>query len=192
MYRNARARISGFVAVAAMAAAVAGCSSISESFGLSKNPPDEFSVVTTAPLVLPPDFTLRPPSPGQPRPQEPTPSQRAQAALTRSGVSTTDGGALPWETARQIAPVGASAGEIAFLRQAGALNPPTDIRQVMREELGERAEKEENFARRLIFWGEAVTDDPVIDPTAEDARLKANSAAGRPLTAGPTPVVQPQ
>lgn len=33
--------------------------------GYNKNPPDEFNVVRRAPLILPPEFNLRPPSAGQ-------------------------------------------------------------------------------------------------------------------------------
>ena len=45
--------------------ALAGCSgSVQESLGLGKRQPDEFQVVRRAPLVLPPDFNLRPPEPG--------------------------------------------------------------------------------------------------------------------------------
>jgi hypothetical protein len=41
-----------------------GCDSIREAAGITKEPPDEFAVVTKAPLVIPPDYNLRPPKPG--------------------------------------------------------------------------------------------------------------------------------
>jgi hypothetical protein len=48
-----------------------GCGDeVKKTFGLGKNPPDEFQVVRRAPLALPPDFSLRPPQPGAARPQE--------------------------------------------------------------------------------------------------------------------------
>src|SRR5690606_33831923 len=47
--------------------AVSGCDSAREAMGLNKKSPDEFAVVTRAPLVLPPEFGLRPPQPGAPR-----------------------------------------------------------------------------------------------------------------------------
>ena len=52
-----------------LAFAVSGCESTRETFGLNKTAPDEFQVVSRAPLSLPPDFTLRVPDPGAPRPQ---------------------------------------------------------------------------------------------------------------------------
>jgi len=43
---------------------------------------DEFAVVTKAPLIMPPDYNLRPPRPGAARPQEQ--SERQQAAENRN------------------------------------------------------------------------------------------------------------
>ena len=73
------------VATAALligAAGLAGCDSASNALGISKVTPDEFRVVTKAPLVLPPDYSLRPPAPGEPRPQELQPESAARQALT--------------------------------------------------------------------------------------------------------------
>lgn len=54
--------------------------------------PDEFAVQRQAPLVIPPDFSLMPPSPGAPRPAEGTAAQQALEALfppqARSAVET--------------------------------------------------------------------------------------------------------
>ena len=43
--------------------------------------PDEFAVQRQAPLVVPPEFTLTPPTPGAPRPSEGTASEQALEAL---------------------------------------------------------------------------------------------------------------
>ena len=63
------------------ALALSACSNASRTLGLDPAPPDEFTVVSKAPLTIPPDFNLRPPKPGAARPQEQTPTTRAQAAL---------------------------------------------------------------------------------------------------------------
>lgn len=47
----------------------------------NRDRPDEFAVQRQAPLVIPPDFALTPPSPGAPRPADQTASQQAQEAL---------------------------------------------------------------------------------------------------------------
>ncbi|QWC56858.1 DUF3035 domain-containing protein [Erythrobacter sp. 3-20A1M] len=64
------------LAVSAMS--LAGCS----TGGLfDRNRPDEFAVQRQAPLVVPPDFSLVPPSPGAPRPADDTASQQALDAI---------------------------------------------------------------------------------------------------------------
>ena len=58
---------------------VAGCASGGGVFG--RKGPNEFAVSRAAPLVVPPDFALTPPKPGQPRPQEADSSTQALQAL---------------------------------------------------------------------------------------------------------------
>jgi hypothetical protein len=60
---------------------------------LNRERPDEFAVQRQAPLVVPPDFALTPPSPGAPRPTEGTAAEQALDVLfggpaPRSGVET--------------------------------------------------------------------------------------------------------
>jgi hypothetical protein len=69
------------VAVVAAAATASGCGTIQRAVGAVKTSPDEFRVVTQAPLTLPPDYSLRPPRPGDPRPSELEPDAEARAAL---------------------------------------------------------------------------------------------------------------
>jgi len=62
-------------------AALMGCQSLRDAAGLQKKSPDEFAVTTKAPLVIPPDFNLRPPMPGAPPANTLDPSSNAEAAL---------------------------------------------------------------------------------------------------------------
>ncbi|MCW4462807.1 DUF3035 domain-containing protein [Sphingomonas sp. BT-65] len=67
-------------------AAIGGSAMLLVSCGsggmLNRKRPDEFAVARQAPLVIPPDFALRPPQPGAPRPQDSGgPSQQALEAL---------------------------------------------------------------------------------------------------------------
>ncbi len=60
---------------------------------LGRDRPDEFAVQRQAPLVVPPDFSLVPPSPGAPRPTEGTAAEQALDVLfggpaPRSAVET--------------------------------------------------------------------------------------------------------
>jgi hypothetical protein len=60
-------------------ALLAGCASGGGVFG--RKGPDEFAVSRAAPLVVPPDFALTPPKPGEPRPQEADSSTQALQAM---------------------------------------------------------------------------------------------------------------
>ena len=61
-----------------LSAALAGCGSTGL---LNRERPDEFAVSRQAPLVVPPDFSLAPPNPGAPRPQDNDASSQALDAL---------------------------------------------------------------------------------------------------------------
>ena len=76
--------------ILATSAMLAGCGS---GGILNRDRPDEFAVQRQAPLVVPPDFNLVPPSPGAPRPSEGTAADQALDALfggpaPRSAVET--------------------------------------------------------------------------------------------------------
>jgi Protein of unknown function (DUF3035) len=47
--------------------------------------PDEFAVESRAPLTIPPEFNLRPPEPGAPRPQEESTEKQAQQIIEQAG-----------------------------------------------------------------------------------------------------------
>ena len=62
-----------------------GCSDFKRTIGLEPTMPDEFAVESRAPLTIPPDYALRPPRPGAPRPQEKTAAQQARRAFEEAG-----------------------------------------------------------------------------------------------------------
>jgi len=47
--------------------------------------PDEFAVESRAPLTIPPEFDLRPPQPGAPRPQEASSADKARKVIDTAG-----------------------------------------------------------------------------------------------------------
>jgi hypothetical protein len=73
--------VKAILVVALCGVALAGCSSLRNLAGLQKKSPDEFAVTTKAPLVIPPDFNLRPPMPGAPPTNQLDPSSSAEEAL---------------------------------------------------------------------------------------------------------------
>ena len=60
------------------AVSLTACSSSGDS---ALSGPDEFRVIRKAPLTMPPDYNLRPPNPGEARPQELNTTDQARAAL---------------------------------------------------------------------------------------------------------------
>lgn len=176
-------------AILTLPVALAGCDTTREALGLNKKAPDEFAVVTKAPLVLPPEFGLRPPEPGAPRPQEVPARDRAAAAL--GGRTDSAAGQLtplsrdPNATAAQR-----SAGENALLQQAKATNADPDIRRKVNDEFTQLAERDRRFVDRLIFWQKSEEPGLAVDAAKEAQRLRENAATGRPATAGDVPTIK--
>ena len=168
------------LALLAAPAMLAGCDTTKEALGLNKKAPDEFSVVTKAPLVLPPEFGLRPPEPGAPRPQDKTAQDRARNALGLTGQAPGTG---PNTAAR-------SAGENALLQQAHATNPDPDIRRKINDEFTQLAERDSSFVDRLIFWQKPEDPGLAVDPAKEAQRLRENAATGKAPTAGTVPTIK--
>ena len=73
--------LTAVLALSVACAALSGCDSLRKAAGLNKKSPDEFAVTTKAPLVIPPDFSLRPPLPGAPPSNARDPSTNAEMAL---------------------------------------------------------------------------------------------------------------
>jgi len=44
---------------------LSGCTTTSKALGLTKDAPNEFNILTKAPLVVPPEYNLRPPRVGE-------------------------------------------------------------------------------------------------------------------------------
>jgi Protein of unknown function (DUF3035) len=64
--------------------ALSACDTLRREAGMTKQAPDEFAVVTKAPLIIPPDFNLHPPAPGAPPLNQLDPTDSAQSALFNS------------------------------------------------------------------------------------------------------------
>ena len=144
--------------------ALTGCggdADVKEKLGLKKPPPDEFSVVTRAPLSVPPDYTLRPPRPGADRPMEL--SVREQTKKTIFGVSDT--------------PATATTASGAFMSKLGTSDADPAIRESLNTEMRELDAAEQPVAEKLLFWKEKEPRGKTIDPVEEQKRLEAEAAA---------------
>ena len=143
--------------VAALGVALSGCAAAGRALGVTKVVPDEFRVVTKAPLTVPPDYSLRPPAPGEPRPQELQPESAARVALlgSRQGETRTEG-------------------EKLLVAKAGADKADPLVRYVVDDEFGDIAHKEPSFADRVMFWKKGA---PATPPATQAAVAAANTSA---------------
>lgn len=159
-----------------------GCGDTRKALGFDKSSPDEFKIVSRAPLSLPPDYALRPPQPGAIRPQEQAIPQRAQAAVT--GVA---GQPARISDAR---PASGSVGENALLSRVGSDRANPGIRDIIERETSSLAEADISFLDRVMFWRKSEDTSPLVDPERETQRLRENAALGRPVNEGDTPTVR--
>ena len=183
-----RKTIALYVSVITAGALLAGCEATKETLGLTKRSPDEFRVVSRAPLSLPPDYNLRPPTPGAPRPQEGTPRDQAQAAVFGTPPATAND---------EVPPIGEgsegsaqSAGESALLQSAGIAGVDPNIRKVVDSETDQDEADSTSLADTLTFWRAPPEYGTVVDPVAEQKRLQENAALGKPVTEGDTPIIE--
>jgi len=163
-------KIRQIVGVAVAATVVSGCVLFGEE---RRTGPDEFGVVSRAPLSQPPDYSLRPPRDGAKRPNVPAPRDEARAQLFGQGdgqVAQRDGSPR-------------SAGEEALLKRAGALGINSDIRQMVDRESG-RVREDESLVDRLVFWKRKEAAGTAIDPQREQERLNRKATLTAPPTDG--------
>ena len=161
---------------AAIMVALSGCADTRRALGIDKSLPDEFAVISRAPLVMPPDFSLRPPAPGTERPQEGTTADQARRALLSGRAEA--------YRARGFSP-----GEVFLLETATQGRITANIRQVVDRETSAFAAEDASFTNRLLFWEDNTGIGTAIDPVAERRRLDRNQALGEDPNEGPIPVI---
>ncbi|MEO0393013.1 MAG: DUF3035 domain-containing protein [Pseudomonadota bacterium] len=187
---------------------VVGCSGVQKQLGLERSAPDEFNVVSRAPLSLPPDINLRPPQPGTTRPQEGTTADVAASALFDEQVETPrtgplageaqfpprDGGGVMTSQVGNTPPVQAvastSRGEGSLLQKAGADNADPNIRQLVNAESTELASASASLTDKVLFWRKPVEPGTIVDADAERRRLQENEALGDSIMTGETPQIE--
>lgn len=160
---------------------LSGCENARDAIGISKQSPDEFAVVTRAPLTLPPDYGLRPPKPGAPRPQEVEVKDSARGLLVPAQRRA--GGSIETRPA-------ASTGETALLAKAGANDADPGIRRLIDRESSILATEDESFVDSLIFWQKKAPPGEIVDAEKESQRLRENAALGNSPTTGRTPRIE--
>jgi hypothetical protein len=168
--------------------ALGGCSAFENLGGGKKISPDEFKIVSHSPLTMPPNAELRPPRPGEPRPQEVTPADQAKEALspalagrTQQRVTGPGAGGAP-------AAPGRTGSEQALVAKAGGTNIDPNIRSRVNQDTKTINDSDKSFIDSLIFWQEPPPSGVVLDPSKEQQRLRDAQAAGQPAS-GNTPTI---
>jgi len=182
-----RKRFMSIMFLGISAALLGGCQDFMRAIGREKVVPDEFAVVSRAPLAVPPDFALRPPRYGAQRPQEVPPVDQARQTVFRAG-----------EDAKSNLPPAAesrSPGEGELLREAGAATATPNIRQLIDTEAS--GQMSDSFVDKLAFWRKEQKlgpTDAVIDPNAEAERLRTGkdqaSAPEMPAALAGAPLIE--
>jgi hypothetical protein len=157
----------------AVTTALSGCSGVRRAVGADKVTPDEFRVVTKAPLVVPPEYNLRPPRPGEPRPQDLIPTDQASLSQYSGYDSST-----------------ASDAEQLLVAKLSTGSVDSTIRVQIDAE-NSVVQKNRGFANRILFWQDGDVADEAV-PTrraAEDeierrARLGSVATGDQPVRIG--------
>lgn len=162
-----------------------GCDGFRKTLGLEKDAPDEFAVVSRAPISLPPEFNTLP-SPQTPkhghnleddvigapdkRPQEETPQLKAQKSVLGQTLQTP----MPQKS-------GLTLGETAFIgrvdeslkSQGVARESVPNIRGAVDEETHFKTDNKKSWVKKLLFWqkGDAAQRKEALNPSQEYQNL---------------------
>jgi hypothetical protein len=179
MTPTAGLRVFGAVLLTGSVLLLAGCDTdkLTRTFGLTRDAPDEYTVTTRAPLSMPPEFNLRPPRPGAPRPQEQSERSQAEEAL------------VP-QLALGAPRASDSPGQEALVQQAGP-QAPADIRQ--RVDRDAKVDSgNDGLIDSLLYWRKSDASHAIVDPQKESQRLREDAALGQNPDTGATPMIRPR
>lgn len=145
-----------------------GCASAGRALGMTKTTPNEFNILTKPPLVVPPEYNLRPPRPGELNVEEKYATVAARQALLG-----------------EIDPAKPTAGEALLIAKAGGGRADPAVRVII-DGQNSIERKNRGFADRILFWrnGQALgSDGQPLDPDQEARRQKAVQSAtgGNPV-----------
>ena len=146
-----------FTALASVALIATGCTTTSRALGLEKSAPNEFNILTKAPLIVPPEYNLRPPALGASSAENNYTQKSAREALLGN-----------------IDDAEPSNGEIALMAKVGVNSANPEIRlEIDGENSVER--KSSSFTDRVLFW----RNGQILDADGNPAPLDADTEARR-------------
>jgi hypothetical protein len=156
-------------AIAGLGLNLSACAGTGKALGLTKSTPNEFNILTKAPLIVPPEYNLRPPKVGESSAENNYTQKAARDALI-GNVDVAE----------------PSQGEIVLMSKAGVSRANQEIRLVIDGE-NSVERKTEGFTDQVLFWrdGKAVTSEgQPLDAENEERRLRAitSSTGDQPVT----------
>ena len=171
-------KTSAVVLILAAASLLAGCEGARKALTQTKAGPDEFAVYTRAPLTIPPDYGLRPPTDGKTA-ESGTVTTREQTRRVLLGSAA----------AQRQAVQASTPGTSVLLAMAGAANAEPGIRDLVDSETSAYANKDVRFLEKLMYGDVVNGTATVVDPMNEAKRIQENQALGKPITEGETPMI---
>lgn len=181
------------VGLSLLSACGGGGFDIRETLGVKNTAPDESTVVSTNPLSVPPDFNLRPPHPGAPRPQELDSSQAAKNILmgTNSADTQAQSPVVDSELATPVEPVTSQPlstdAEQAFKDKLNLTQADPNVKETLTEEqlpVLETDKKKQGFWSQFFGQKKDAKKEPVIDASQEKKRIDQNKQEGKPVNEG--------
>ena len=152
------------LAAACSAMGLSACTSTSKALGLTKNAPNEFNILTKAPLVVPPEYNLRPPQLGTSNAENNYSQKSAREALLGD-----------------IDEAEPTRGEVVLMSKAGVGRANQEIRLEI-DGANSVERKSKSFSDQVLFWrdGKVIQPDGApMDPEIEARRIESmNSATG--------------
>ena len=107
----------------------------SDAFGYGKSAPDEFTVISRPPLILPPDYNLRPPGSGTARAAIPKPNEVAKILVLGRDAGTPQKNSLGedilLENAAATQPTGDSIREMIENERTGTVSKNPDLTEAL-------------------------------------------------------------
>jgi apolipoprotein N-acyltransferase len=174
-----------------------GDTSVREELGLVRNPPNEFNVVSRAPLTVPKEFFLYSPEElaGRELPNESS-SIAKGALLGDDGVEkaqylekyqTGAANAVTAEVDAVNKTALPSSGESGLLNKIKVNEASPNIRELLADENVEAAAKEDDILENLK--DPIIEKEPIIDAVKERERLQNNKQKGEAVNKGDIPTV---
>lgn len=160
-------RAAALVAVAAVS--LTGCDTIRSAAGMEKTAPDEFAVLTKAPLVIPPDYNLRPPRPGAVPTNQVEPTESAQVALFGNDAAT---------IAAQM-PNTYSESEKLLLANAGIQKTDPHVRENLLSDNKAMLGADDGFTKDILFWQKPKADTGQPLNADQEARKSDDKKGGQ-------------